>query len=412
MSTSMQQPSIGFYVHYHGLGHKHRTEAILRYLKIPATVITSRIADMHWEGISLQEVRSIECDIDEVSEAGLDHANDVEALHYAPLWCSNITKRVAAYTQWLSKSQPDVMIIDVSAEISMLTRLSSIPQIVIRQHGDRRDPAHNAAYSAAHSLLAPFPESMEDDLTPDWVKEKTVYLDGFCRQPHASEPSAEIPTLDASAMTTNKLPSKLRIAIMFGRGGTADRHQQIRDAANSLPEYEWLVIGKADNEDSIKTPGNLSFLGWVDRPEPMIQSADIVVTSAGHNSVMELGRAKCKIIAIAEERPFEEQVRKADILNREGLAVGLCDWPEVTEWPALIQSAQEIDVSRWKAIFINDGAEQAARHIERVAKWSFEKKIKARESYASGEANQMDNSVVQASSQETNDTLGDACRSV
>ena len=411
MATLPHQPTIGFYVHYHGLGHKHRTEAILRHLKVSATVITSQIADLHWEGESLQEVRSIECDIDEVSEDGLNHAGDVEALHYAPLWCNNITKRVAAYTQWLSQSRPDVMVIDVSAEISMLTRLASIPQIVIRQHGDRRDPAHNAAYSAAHSLLAPFPESMEDDLTPEWVKKKTVYLNGFCRQSHNSQQSMP-PTSDSLNTSFDNKSSKLRIAIMFGRGGTADRHQQIRDAANELPEYEWLVIGKADNDDANKTPANLNFLGWVDHPEPLIQSADIVVTSAGHNSVMELGRAECKFIAIAEERPFEEQVRKADILKREGLAVGLSDWPEAADWPSLIESAKEIDVSRWKAVFKHDGAEQAARHIEEVARWSFEKKAKARESYSSVEANQTANSVVQSSSQETNNTPGDACRSV
>lgn len=348
-------PSVGFYVHYHGRGHKHRTEAILRHLTLPATVITSRLENDDWLGPTLSSVVGISCDIDDVPAAGLEHAEDVPALHYAPLWTGSITQRVAQYAAWLNAQRPSVMIIDVSAEISMLTRLASIPQIVMRQHGRRDDTGHLGAYAAAHSLLAPFPESMEDDITPDWVREKTVYLDGFCRGS----------THDFDPATT-----KNRVVVMFGRGGSDATNQSLREAAKSLPDHQWIVIGKSDDEGRARTPGNLTFVGWVEDPSQLLRSAEVVVTAAGHNSVMELGSLRRRFIAIAQDRPFEEQLRKVVVLQREQLAVGLRRWPCSSEWPRMIEQAKKLDTSRWRKMFQRDGAQQAAAHIEKVARWS------------------------------------------
>ncbi|WP_417739607.1 glycosyltransferase [Rosistilla oblonga] len=362
-------PTIGFYVHYHGLGHKHRTEAILQHLQIPASVVTSRIDTLDWSGPTLQQVVGIACDIDDVSPRGLPYARDVHSLHYAPLWCEPITRRVAQYTAWLDEARPDVMVVDVSAEISMLTRLASIPQVVMRQHGDRNDPAHQDAYRAAHSLLAPFPKSMEDDQTPGWVQTKTIYLDGFCRQQTAQKNSQNSQNSQIASLAAGESSDAPTIVVMFGRGGNADVHDRLRAAARRVPEYRWRVVGIAAPE-SAAMPDNLQYVGWVDDPMPYVREADIVVTAAGHNSVMEIGHARRRLIAIAQQRPFDEQIRKAAILDREGLAVGLSQWPDTDQWPELLERAGRLDPRRWDAIFAADGAAQAAAHLQRVATWS------------------------------------------
>ncbi len=349
--------TIGFYVHYHGLGHKHRTEAILQRLRSDAAVVTSRIGSLPWNGPTLKDVVEIACDIDDVSVAAMTHATDVPSLHYAPLWTDTITSRVAQYTGWLDRTKPDLMVIDVSAEISMLTRLASIPQVVVRQHGKRDDDAHLNTYAAAHSLLAPFPASMEDHITPDWVRSKTVYLDGFCRDggspPNSPAVQFERPT----------------IVVMFGRGGQGDVLEHLTSAAKSVPAYDWVVVGKEVPRD-FATPSNLRFLGWIADPTCYLKAAKLVVSAAGHNSVMEIGSLGRPFIAIAEPRPFEEQIRKVQILDREGLAVGVQDWPASGEWSDLIRRTLLLDTTRWKQIFRQDGAEQAARHLEDVARWS------------------------------------------
>lgn len=362
----MSVPRVGFYVHYHGRGHKHRTEAILKHLTIPSSVIASRIHTLPWSGPTLSEVIGIECDNEDLNEEGLDYVADVPSLHFAPLWSENVTKRVAAYTHWMATAKPDLMVVDVSAEISMLTRLASVPQIVMRQHGDRSDPAHINAYAAAHSLLAPFPEMMEDSITPAWVKQKTVYLDGFCRDANATSADTTVKPLSTNREASNT------IVFLFGRGGGNDVHTRLRDAALALPTHQILVVGKEADESN--HPTNLQYLGWVNNVSDYCLSADVVVAAAGHNSVMELGHSRCRFIAIAEPRPFAEQIRKVQILQREDLAIGLEQWPTSHTWPSLVQNALGLNTSKWDNVFRNDGAKQAADHIEEVAHWSHRKR--------------------------------------
>lgn len=355
----MTDPHVGFYVHYHGLGHKHRTEAILEHLRLPATVVTSRLQTLPWRGAMLREVIGIACDIDAVPENGLKRAEDSPALHYAPLWAPTCTERVAEYSGWLHRTRPALMVVDVSCEISMLTRLAGIPQIVVRQHGDRSDSAHLHAYAAAESLLAPFPRSMEDEITPQWVQEKTVYLDGFCRNTGPSMARSE-------AREFLELDEHERVVVvLFGRGGASDREAALIAAARRLSEWRWIAVGIDGSGGDL--PSNLRLAGWVDDPQPYLRAADVVVTAAGHNSVMEAGSAGCRFVAIAEPRPFDEQLRKARVLQRERLAVGLDDWPDPARWPEIIRQAENLEPGRWAEIFESDGALQAARHIEQQA---------------------------------------------
>lgn len=353
------QPHVGFYVHYHGLGHKHRTEAILGQLSLPATVLTSRIHSLDWTGPTLREVLGLACDIDGVPEAGLRRAADVQTLHYAPLWTSTCTQRVKQFADWVERVRPALMVVDVSAEISMLTRLCSIPQLVMRQHGIRSDPGHTAAYEAAEALLAPFPECMEDDRTPDWVRERTVYLNGFAK--------SDAPVDRSAARRQLPVDSEQKMVVaMFGRGGHGVPLQQLVHAAQQTPGHHWYAIGQVPQDD-VALPQNLTAVGWTEQPQLWLAAADVVVTAAGHNSIMEVGRQRRPLIAVAEARPFDEQLRKVAVLNREHLAVGVAQWPDPAEWPELIERASRLNVAAWDGIYQADGAAQAAACIEQYA---------------------------------------------
>lgn len=344
---------IGYYVHYHGAGHRHRTEAILRHLGVPATVITSRVAGRPWEGTPPPDVLDLPCDIDDVPDDGLHRSGDVSALHYAPLHAATITDRIARLADWIRDRRPELMVVDVSSEVSMLTRLMSVPQIVMRQHGLRDDPGHASAYEAADLLLAPFPELLEDDRTPNWIREKTRYVSGFCRL-----------TGDAAANVSNDGP----IVVLKGRGGSDLTPGYLAAVAASVPDRELRVLGVAP-EDVPDAPPNLRALGWVADPTRELSAAAVVFSSAGHNSVMELGRLRRRFVAVAEERPFDEQTRKVAILQQEGLAVGRQSWPEPADFEAVVRQAEAIDADRWDAVYPpdRDGAAEAAAVIREHA---------------------------------------------
>ena len=400
----MNKPRIAFYVHYHGAGHKHRTEAIAAGLDQPVDVLTSRVGDKPWHLPQGSTVVELECDIEDVPAEGRRRSDDCRALHYAPLWTQTIRSRVHQFACWIDQAQPDLVVVDVSAEISMLTRLTSTPQIVVRQHGRRDDAAHLAAYEIAESLIAPFPESMEDEITPGWVRNKTTYTSGFTRHGSAaSSPQAsETPSSDASASNAlgsdamngfhgdepprhqrscnsgkNSMPSGRRIVVMKGRGGSKLNFEHLRSMGDELGGDQIRVLGLPSSDEAM--PENVTLCGWVDDPTSELLAADVVLTSAGHNSVMEMGQLRRRFIAIAEDRPFAEQQRKVAVLNREKLAVGLDGWPSsdgseknVSRWKDVLDRAMTLDVRRWNKIFDGEGVSAATKIISDVAQRSHE----------------------------------------
>ena len=358
---------VGFYVHYHGRGHRNRTLAILNQMLAaspqqprPVAILASRMDGLDWPA-NVKQVLELACDIDGVPAAGLARAEDVPSLHFAPLHTPTIRRRVHQLAEWFDRSNPAAVVIDVSAEVTQLARLASVPTIVMRQHGDRRDAAHEAAYHAADRLLAPFPESLEDDITPGWVREKTTYAAGFCRYTEPA-PSREQAREQLEWATPH-------VVVMSGRGGDGSNLDHIADAAAAMPDVTWVVIGMT-SQRAAALPSNVNVPGWIDNPLTYLAAADVVVSAGGHNSVMELAHARARTVIIPEPRPFEEQVRKAAVLKRQRLSLVRDRWPDAADWPALVHEASDLDGSRWAAITDGNGAATLAAAIETVAQSS------------------------------------------
>ena len=361
--TVPQRP-VGFYVHYHGQGHRNRTIAIVNQLLAaqpetprPVTILASRMEGLDWPR-NVTHVVELACDVDGVPEAGRRRAEDVPSLHFAPLHTATIRRRVHQMAEWFDRANPAAVVVDVSSEVTQLARLASVPTLVMRQHGDRRDPAHEMAYHAADRLLAPFPASLEDEITPNWVREKTTYAAGFCRY---TEPA--LPREQARSQLEWDTP---HVVVMSGRGGDGSNLAQIAAAATATPGVTWVVVGMT-NRDDASLPSNVRVPGWIDDPLTYLAAADVVVSAGGHNSVMELAHARARAVIIPEPRPFEEQVRKAAVLEREQLALTRDAWPQADAWPALIEEAASLDGSRWERITEGNGAATLAQAIEAVA---------------------------------------------
>ena len=138
-------------------------------------------------------------------------------------------------------------------------------------------------------------------------------------------------------------------------------------AAAATPNWQWHVAGPIDQPPGDPLPANLELLGWIDDTRSLLQSASVVVSAAGHNSVMEIATIGRPLIAIAEPRPFDEQIRKSAVLAAQALAVGLDGWPAADRWPGLLAEALRIDTRRWRSIASGDGARRAAEAIMDIA---------------------------------------------
>jgi UDP-N-acetylglucosamine--N-acetylmuramyl-(pentapeptide) pyrophosphoryl-undecaprenol N-acetylglucosamine transferase len=327
---------IGYYVHHQGRGHLARASSICARLPRPATVLSS---------LAIPDQPNFFTVLLPRDDAGDSFANPSAngTLHWAPLRDSSLRERMQMIVDWVSEVKPELMVVDVSVEVAMLVRLLGVPVLVVAMPGDRTDSPHDLVYRAADHIVAPWPEELYE---PHWLRQhstKTTYVGGISRfDGRAVTP----PSVDSGGNGAN-------ILVLNGAGGSGFDMAAVNRCAAEYPQYRWSALGVAGAP-------------WVDDPWSALCSADVVISSAGQSSVADIAAAGRPAIIIAEDRPFAEQHAMAWALERGGLAVVRHGWPQLQDWPALIDRARTFDDDRWQRWGTRGAAARAATTIMRV----------------------------------------------
>ena len=337
-----------YYAGHHGRGHVTRAAAVLAHVRAEATLFTSA------EPPPLPDrVRVVRLPPDDPrTERDRGGAGP---FHYAPVGHGGLRRRMARLAAWAAEG-PGVLVSDVSVEVATFGRLLSLPVVAVRQHGARWDGGHVLAYRLAEHLLAPFPPVLEEPDAPAWVREKTAYVGGFSR-------------FDGRPGGLRPAPPGRRVVVLGGGGadgagsGRAWAPEDVAAAARATPDWRWALLGPAPPS----APPNLDAPGWTANVWPRLASASVVVATAGHNAVMEAAAAGRPLVVVPEARPFDEQVRKAEALERAGAAVVCPRWPEPGVWPALLDRALALDPAPLRALVDRAGAARAAAVIDEAA---------------------------------------------
>ncbi|WP_263264541.1 hypothetical protein [Pseudomonas sp. RIT-PI-S] len=320
----MREIHIGYYVHHHGAGHGVRAATIAEQLGYPVTLMGSRLP----EGPLAPHIERLPLPLDTAEGA---EEGALACLHYAPLGVEGLRLRMARMAQWFTEHWPCLLVVDVSVEVALFARLCSVPVLYVRQHGQRDDPAHQLAYESASALLAPYPEDMEDPtLSPVW-RAKSHYS-GWLSRYAEQAPAA---------------PEPGRVLVICGRGGSGLTPQLLIAAAAACPDMQLRVAG-LDATHLEGGPANLVALGHLAEPLDEMRRAAVVMGSASDSLVAEAASLGCRFVAVAEARPFDEQVHQARRLQAMGVAVGLKGWPQPWQWPAVLDAALALDGSRWR----------------------------------------------------------------
>lgn len=355
---------ITFFVHHQGRGHANRTMAIVREFDParPVTVLTA--GPSLFDGFE-RPVRIVALPNmigQPVPSPGLFAEPTPEIMHCVPLGVAATRRTMRTILDHLDDVDPALFVIDVSAEISLLSRIASVPAVKIRMHGDRLDPGHLGAYQACVGMLAPFSETIEQDDLPPWVRAKTCYTGGLCTTRDA------VPSRAEARARLGLDPDREIILVLTGGGGAGTPYAPLTVAARAVPDALWLVVGPVHREGHETDFGNLRECGWVSDVTDRIAAADLVIASAGDNTVHEIARVGRPYVCAPEWRYFAEQTRKADRLADVGAAVALHAWPgAIAPWRALIERARLLDPGILARLYDPDAARNAASYLERTA---------------------------------------------
>lgn len=356
----MSKP-ISFFVHHQGRGHAQRTMAIVRELPAsqPVSVLTAdpTLFDGFERDIEIVPLPNMIGA--PVPTPALYEQPTPSVMHCVPLGLPSMRQTMRQILDHLDERDTGLFVIDVSAELALLARIASVPAIKIRMHGNRGDAGHLAAYDACTGMLAPFDARLEQTDYPAWARAKTFYAGGLCT-------SSTRETDRAGARRALGLPADREIVVAItGGGGGGTPYAPLTVAARAAPETLFVTVGPLHCEGHETDFANLVNHGWVDHTSDYIAAADIVIASAGDNTVHEIMRIGRPFICAPEWRYFDEQQRKSEALAALGAAIHLPQWPgDLEGWCTLLERARALDIEHQRGLHDAEAAAKAAGWLQ------------------------------------------------
>lgn len=355
------RPTVLHYAHQHGSGHVRHAANLVR-----ADVADVTVATAHPDAALMLPPGADTAALPPDLVAG--HVQPARSpLHWTPVGPA-IRERFAVLHDAARRVRPDVCVVDVSVEAALFLRLAGFPVAHRRMHGDRTDAAHRLVYAEADALFAHYREPLED---PAWQAEfggRTVHLgvpDVDGRLGRAARPAQEGVGLHADGTASSGAAP--RVVAVTGTGGGGVAVADLARAARQTPGADWHVIGPVrdapdpDAGGGPALPANLTLHGWTDDVAAALVGADAVVVSAGHNAAVDAARCGRPVVLAPEARPFAEQLRFAEAVERAA-GVPWCAWEDpAADWAGALGRAlgEPAAADRMAAALLTPPAEYA-----------------------------------------------------
>ncbi|MBE7160432.1 MAG: hypothetical protein INR72_04225 [Williamsia herbipolensis] len=327
---------IGWYVHHHGMGHAHRADSIARELDEPVTVLSSRPRPA---GHAAAVWFRLPMDVAPGSDTADPSAGGV--VHWAPRDTPGLTARMAAIADWVARTGPSVVVVDVSVEVALFVRLMGVPVVVMAMPGDRDDRPHTLAYDAADAIIAPWSRTVYD---PSWLSARaatTTWVGSISR-------------FDGRVRPDQGPRSRPTVAVLGGAGGGAVTVGDVARWQDADPRFDYRAVGAVGGP-------------WTADVWPVLTSSAVVVTHAGQNAVADVAAAARPAVIVPQSRPFAEQSRTAAALSGHRVAAVRDEWPAPGTIADAVDDALAVGSSRWADLRTAGAAGRAADVIAGVA---------------------------------------------
>ena len=321
---------IGYYAHHHGSGHCRQADKLAAllppHLQHQLIVFTS-FPDDRYHFTTIKEVQIIRLqDEDELAEDVLvGRAGQYwqpSSLHYSPVGNKDIRMRSWQLLDTIKQRQIDLMIIDVSVEVAMLCRVASVPYLYVRLPGERDDMPHIGAFTGALGILAPYPKALEAAATPNWVRQKTLYLDFLASKAFNSLSPAEFLSYLASLAPStvpffDKSAQPSIVTVIKGYGGHQAIDDKLATLRDALPSAFIISLGPIDDY----ARQFVDIATEVEEVTPFIVHSDLLVMATGLNSIAQVYQWQTPVVVLPDERPHREQEVMAEALITQGRAL-------------------------------------------------------------------------------------------
>lgn len=327
--------AIGWYVHHHGRGHLHRATTVAQALGVPVTGLSSLPRPDGWEGDWVHLAPD-----DPPATGGDPTARG--RLHWVPRHHRGLSRRMAQVSAWLDAARPRAVVVDVSVEVTLLTRLHGVPVIGVVLPGRRDDPAHRLGLEVSDLLVGAWPDELTPALLPGLpsaIRSRVRGVGALSRHP-----------------VCEGGPVGRTVTFLGGAGGHDLDPNALEDllerAGASTPGWTWRVAG----------PGR-----WHEDVAGLLRGSCVVVTHAGQNALAEVAAARRPAVVVPQMRPHREQYTTAAALADGCWPVTVLPSLPDTGWPDLLERTARRDGSTWARWCDGRAADRFAELIRDLA---------------------------------------------
>jgi len=368
MKTS-NKPNIIFYCSWGGLGHVARACAIIKNLPNQGayTVATPERwpfsnPSKNFRHIKLPEPKSrIRLDKENlIVQNYTPKANDIEGYK----------KHLHAFIKSLRETNPQLVVVDNPAEISIITKILGYKTVVIYESLNTTDLRWRLGWKNVDKILAPYPKQFLTQSKFPYLK-NTYCSGGFTR--YDGEP---IPDQVKAKNKISFNKNKKHVLVTVGKGRKSEKIiKKILKATSNL-NYQIVILypekSKAISKITKQYPRCIQINNVYDKIKLYLSTADIIITGAGYNSVMESCYFRKPTIAIPLERIYNEQLNKAKIMSDLGavefIKPGDLDSKTIKQKISKFENKKELGRIKksQKKIVDGQGAQRAAEMLTKL----------------------------------------------
>lgn len=325
---------LGYYAHHHGSGHCRQIDKLAALLPTEArqqlTVFTSVTSEAYtFAAIDEAQVVRLPAEDERADDVLAGRAGQnwqPASLHYSPVGNSDIQQRSHKILDTIYQRRIDLMIIDVSVEVSMLCRAASVPYLYVRLPGIRDDVPHLNAFAGALALLAPYPRTLESTKTPEWISQKTLYLDFINTQQKNAQTYQDFIKHLMQLITDKKALSLMlsdkdkntstTVTVIKGYGGHQAIDAKLPELRQLLPHAFIISLGPIDEDKR----HYVDIAVDVSDVTPFIEHSDYLLMACGLNAVAQAYDYATPLVVLPDDRPHQEQEVMAEALIAQGRA--------------------------------------------------------------------------------------------
>ena len=325
---------LGYYAHHHGSGHCRQIDKLAALLPTEArqqlTVFTSVTCDAYmFAAIDEAQVVRLPAEDERADDVLAGRAGQYwqpASLHYSPVGNSDIQQRSHKILDTIYQRRIYLMIIDVSVEVAMLCRAASVPYLYVRLPGLRDDEPHLNAFAGALALLAPYPRTLESTKTPEWISQKTLYLDFINTQQRDAQTYQDFIKHLMQLITDKKALSLMLndkdkdtptiVSVIKGYGGHQAIDATLPELRQLLPYAFIISLGPIDEDKR----HYVDIAVDVSDVTPFIEHSDYLLMACGLNAVAQAYDYTTPLVVLPDDRPHQEQEVMAEALIAQGRA--------------------------------------------------------------------------------------------